>query len=571
MKQQYEYDESTHGLVSRFPHDFPDELLLRVIHFLADEGSSRTPNPAYSALSLTCTLLHRIVADVLYEKYEHRWDVSSASFINTMIVRPDLALKVKAVKETGPYYDWPVQPQTVMTPYFRGPNQLRNITNAIQQLDISKRGWLPRFETGNDVYSSLETALLICHTPNLSSLAINSTPWTWPAPEGCEEAYLRNRQPPMCLQPIIHAAQGFPYGRVHAFSNLKTLEINMCSMQVSRISSVLRLPSLQILILSRVTESQWSSINPNIDEVGINWECPPRTSNVVTLCIEKSILWLTTLRSLVLSCKRLKTLSLHFIGDKKQYAGANIMNIIEHHQESLQNIELHTYHGDMGFVTGLDSYEKLRTLQHFSQLKYLRIDARLFADRTGLLNPLVEYLPSGLQTLVLSLPRGCQASGYPDVLHKILGKLLHAIKSRVVNFRTIAVDYEDITNWGQNEITNFRRAIEDCMKDAGTMHIRFEFAVRRDDHWIGKLDHYTPCIYTLTDAIEGWDTLMSDIRKFAGESFYIEFERRTYARKNSPRCFSDVVPACLDRSNADYVVPCEKYRMARRRQRGDGG
>jgi hypothetical protein len=93
----------------------------------------------------------------------------------------------------------------------------------------------------------LESALILFLTPNIETLALNCCPALSKAEDiGLEWA---RREPQQALLPILHAAQGIPYGRVHQFKNLKTLEIRMLGLHINPISPILRLESLCSLTL----------------------------------------------------------------------------------------------------------------------------------------------------------------------------------------------------------------------------------------------------------------------------------------------------------------------------------
>jgi hypothetical protein len=171
--------------------------------------------------------------------------------------------------------------------------------------------------------------------PNLVSLAINCAAGL--RSEFTDELRYLMRNIPVSLEPIMHIARGIPYGRVHKFTALQSLKINMFKLSVNDISCLLRLPSLRTLHLHLVIDhinKGAHSFNSGKSQES-TWECPPGSSKIDTLRISGQEIRLKTLKSLVLACYSLKTLQFPL----PQFAPIDeIFSMLEYHRTTLENL-----------------------------------------------------------------------------------------------------------------------------------------------------------------------------------------------------------------------------------------
>jgi hypothetical protein len=233
----------------------PDEILLRIFGFiiptdkridhkadpLATWGPEKTTTRDYLSLALTCRKLRPAATTMLYCNYDHNFE--------RLIAKPELAAMVKDIKEvcslTGIWRPKNIEPRN------RSSGSIQAMCSAISNLQIpGGDAYNALFRPDEDRFYSLESALILFLTPNIEKLALNGC-LGLEKPAGNNTFVYARREPQAALLPLLHAAQGVPYGRVHQSKCLKTLKLCMSGLHMNSVSSILRLGSLRNHPLSK--------------------------------------------------------------------------------------------------------------------------------------------------------------------------------------------------------------------------------------------------------------------------------------------------------------------------------
>lgn len=238
----------------------PDEILLRILECLPNVDSPRSnftvmrqlrrPILDYASIALTCRSLNRAATTMMYRNYNHCYDHDpSTRFIRSLITNPALGPLVKEMKEVGHDGYNVTRSFEPMKPRARSSQTTQMICSKIETLDIPKgEEYTALFRKGEDASSALESALILYLTPNIEVVALNDCPEARVEQRSQEiilpETSYVQRQPQAALLPVIYAGRGIPYGRVHQFTRLRRLSIQMKGIHINFLSPILQLDSL---------------------------------------------------------------------------------------------------------------------------------------------------------------------------------------------------------------------------------------------------------------------------------------------------------------------------------------
>jgi hypothetical protein len=87
---------------------------------------------------------------------------------------------------------------------------------------------------------------------------------------------------PACIQPLLYAARGTPFGTAHSFKHLSYLYIRYCSIRPSKFSALFNLPALAPLELyaGEIGEDEAMAARTAWPEESLSWECLAHTSSL---------------------------------------------------------------------------------------------------------------------------------------------------------------------------------------------------------------------------------------------------------------------------------------------------
>ncbi|KAF2476256.1 uncharacterized protein BDR25DRAFT_349366 [Lindgomyces ingoldianus] len=378
---------------ARSIQNLPDELLLKIISSIPDGGQ---PLALYRQLSLVSRSFYRVTATPLWRKYEHRWGKYLTPYICTLMERPDLADLVKEVKSEN---DWGILERS---PQGRNQQEREAIFQNLKELGIPKASmWAKQFENGEDVLDDLELALLLCQTRNLETLRVTIGSRI-PSNQG--RGTLSFKSYPSYLEPLMYAACGIPYGRVHQFNSLQRLRLNMKTTVMGRVSCLFRLPSLLELDIEDLHIWNLAFIHqPDCNVILEKWNCPPSFSSIVSLRFWNCTIPKETVDRAIRSCKALKIFS--FYGSAGNGWYASLTNSLGAHITSLQFVRIQPdimgSHADQ-----FGPFKDFKQLRYLSASMYLLLGLPAFEKRNDdtKLPDFNDLLPTSLETLALDMP-----------------------------------------------------------------------------------------------------------------------------------------------------------------------
>lgn len=176
--------------------DLPDELLLQIIQDATEPDDYATAH----ALCLVNRRFYRITAPSLWEEYpfEAKRQHVHHSFIQTLISEKSLANWVKSIDCS--------QSELTSAPF----REFSGIARTVDELKLPlPEEWTRELKDGK---REAFLSLIFCLTPNLDQINLYSDDrgGGFNDPSAVQK----------CLQPILYAALGIPFGAVHNFAYL---------------------------------------------------------------------------------------------------------------------------------------------------------------------------------------------------------------------------------------------------------------------------------------------------------------------------------------------------------------
>ncbi|KAL1593140.1 hypothetical protein SLS60_010747 [Paraconiothyrium brasiliense] len=213
--------------------------------------------------------------------------------------------------------------------------------------------------------SNYERATVLCLCPNVEEILFGSyfddefRKWT------VDEDWI-------AISPIVSAAKGEAFGRAHRFEHLRYLSMDVQFIQVKYFVSVLRLPSLQHLVLEWRDWTTRGFDETEATKALENWGCPDRSSNVQTLELRNVKCPASIVGRLIKSCKELRSFSINceFTSQEPQQDWyREVFDQLKGHDRTLEKLMVTTSttptprgHAVLG-ATDLQQFEKLKHLQ----------------------------------------------------------------------------------------------------------------------------------------------------------------------------------------------------------------
>lgn len=255
-------------------------------------------------------------------------------------------------------------------------------TKEVSVLDQEewKRKYFGNFyDEGEISQSNYERAVVLCLCPNVEEVLYGSY---------FDDKWRRYSLDTdfTSISPIVSAARGKPFGKVHKFESLRYLSVDLQFMEIGQVISVMQLPSLQHLVLEW---RSWTSMGFSGKESRAaldNWDCPDRSSSVEKLELRYTECPSAIVRRLLRSCKVLKSFSVHCLvslGSNVREWYVDMFDELEKHASTLKELLLTSdfvsvpEYGNGAPVLGATE------LQRFEQLKRLRILFRLITGYGG--------------------------------------------------------------------------------------------------------------------------------------------------------------------------------------------
>ncbi|KAF2875942.1 hypothetical protein BDV95DRAFT_286088 [Massariosphaeria phaeospora] len=412
--------------------DLPDELILRILEYLpfpdVDDpyqsiDNSQLTNLALGQLSATNRRLHNIVSEQLYASF--RSSVCAPYlFLRTMISNRHAAHQVRSISfKYGPYA------------CCRGGRYVPSIADrkvvkeGLKALEIP--GWKDWATDCNDqVAEEMLYASILMHTPNVTSLTIDDGTVPYKIPKW--------------LELVRRAVSRTPFGRVHWFPNLQTIEIDVGPLKLRHLAPLFRLPSLRKLQLDGLVEL---GVNGKEDLPGVI----PHSSPIEELLLPGCLLQTKVLGKMLLSCRRLKTFEHEYSDTKYVYQGSGeqywrasnsvedenedenehearpldfdtLATYLQYHSKSLNTLILSREMKDHpSFFYTPEALRTLGDLQSFPALTHLVIELRLLLDVNAKRpKKLSEHLPLALKTISFYMGGDDRKRGWMALLEEMI-------------------------------------------------------------------------------------------------------------------------------------------------------
>lgn len=244
----------------------PDELLMAIIEEIDEDA-----DVALHALCLVNRRFHSIAFPYLWGLYSFKSERVNVhrSFIEALVSSTSL--------ENNLTFGIQCDQKDVKCEPFRDYDQ---VMRKFRELDLvntpHSQPWAKLLEKGNrDAY----LALMICLLPRISQIYLDF-----------DDIYL---EPPwsstvcQALDPVLNVCLGKSFGQIQRFDHLCWIEFMVGSTELSRLSPLFRLPSLEFLCLAS-SDNTWQDWNRAVELEGSqidNWQCPPGSSPVKGLVV----------------------------------------------------------------------------------------------------------------------------------------------------------------------------------------------------------------------------------------------------------------------------------------------
>ncbi|KAF2737690.1 hypothetical protein EJ04DRAFT_550418 [Polyplosphaeria fusca] len=389
--------------------DLPDELLLYILEYLPGFDSHNLQLPTLTNISRVNHRLHNVVIEKLYAVYDSRF-IDPYLFLRTLMMNPVASRKVQRVSFTyGPYTN------RGRTRYARSVKDRQIIKSGFKSLDLPD--WKIWATTcNNDDNNEMLYAAVLMHTPNVISLRVddNKTP----------------HNIPHWIQLIRHAVGRGNFGRLHTFSLLEEVWINIDSLRLTNLVPVFRLPSLRRLTLLGLVET---SRTVKGDPYPFKWPIYVASLPLEQLSLLRSSIDVKVLTRIMDSCRSLKRLNCSRDSDPWVWAKANdpdfpwnhdtigsdgerfapfhyptLAAALERHSETLEELHIWDAIGELDVDRSVELSESrfgvIPSLTSLSHLSSLRLPLGALVDPAEpCYSTLAERLPPSLTSAKLYL------------------------------------------------------------------------------------------------------------------------------------------------------------------------
>jgi len=439
----------------------PSEVLLGIFSHLAPRPSTKPPatsdeieedenvllNVSLRNLKFVCRRFSALVTPLIQAHY------SDADIYHLRMNGSQLALweKVKTVIMDNHLARFNAYE------FFREHLSLHDIDQQLGLSEVWEEGVLDteafhealayNYGVDKQMQSNYERAAILCLTSNVEEIAYGSSF------EDSWREYSEDKDI-IAIEPIIYAGRGDAFGKVHKFEHLRFLSIDIQHMWIGKVSPVLRLPSLQHLVLEWRDWGACGFDGFEIDDGLQNWGCPESSSNVHTLELRNFKASGSVAAQLIRSCQALKSFSIDssILGDVLRFH-AELFDELERQSTTLE--ELVVTSQDTKFGDNSPAITET-TLLSFKNLKHLQVPFRLITgygseDNDVRAPPLPDFcaiLPPSIASIKFGImgptPYENTTSAFTNLLRQE-HKVLPCLRSVHVNNHTIQeMDY-DIT------------------------------------------------------------------------------------------------------------------------------
>lgn len=385
-------------------NELPVELLLQIIEYLPCHDIKSFNLPTILSLSLTSRRFNQLVRHYIYEEYNSFFGTPYL-FLRTLISNPQAATEVRSLTLSygpGVHED--------RKPYNPSVIDRGEVKDSLKALDIPK--WKAWATDCNNEETDQETlyAVILMHTPNVAFLDLDDGDVPY--------------QTPKWIDVIKQSVGGNSFGRVHHFSYLKVLRVDIGTLRLRTLAPLFRLPALQRLILVGLVETAHAKPGKGLS---FKWPVSRRSSPVEELLLSDCFMDPHILETIMETCLKLKSFQYEHrderwyfrLGGGSTYwrdADAGQTETVEHHpvlchyptistallrhREKLESLQVFDgVDDDNQNYRGTSSLGSLRTL---NRLKFLKGPIGAFADpNPGNCSSMIENLPASLEAFHL--------------------------------------------------------------------------------------------------------------------------------------------------------------------------
>ncbi|KAF2871707.1 hypothetical protein BDV95DRAFT_607125 [Massariosphaeria phaeospora] len=262
----------------------PDELVLQIFQGLVAPitcTNSYDGMALFARICLVCQRFNRIATPFLYgviDALDHK--CSTSELLSTLISRPEL----KTLPKVFRFHDF-LPGRFDFT--VRDPNQCLALAESLQVPEREAIEYLT--QEGH----SMVLALLIFSAPKVEKFCIHRQSRRW---SGSPEI-------PFWIRGLGQIALGRSFGRIHDFSSLKVLSVDMTIIRLEAMFPLFLLPSLVDLT---IVDALGFKEKDNYTLYGSVWTWPERTARVESLSFTNPHFSSRIIKIAILACKALK-------------------------------------------------------------------------------------------------------------------------------------------------------------------------------------------------------------------------------------------------------------------------
>ncbi|KAF1996686.1 hypothetical protein P154DRAFT_579621 [Amniculicola lignicola CBS 123094] len=346
------------------PHDIgrpvligqlPNELLIEVFRSVTEiDDDYLVRQSEFRNIILVCQHFHILATPFLYASYEANSQDTHRLLLRSLLQAPHLTSYIHTV-----FHEFSDYPRNSI-----GSEPMDQILQYVNELRLpeSAAHWPDGLLEGVNDYG---IAVILCLATGVEGIEIRETEYPYDRYSLASLKVRRRTMAPVWLVPIVCAALGESFGRVHSFEKLAEINIRTEYIPMMHISALLILPSLRRLTLI----GQCVEVMPT-------WTCLPKTSEVESLTLSPNIC-VPVFSALVNSCKALRELHWDRIASYRFHPKrfpvhwlAPIIPALMAHADTL-NILDHIWHIVHGYgAAHLQTFKPLRDLHAVAQLTY---------------------------------------------------------------------------------------------------------------------------------------------------------------------------------------------------------
>ncbi|KAL6704437.1 hypothetical protein ACN47E_008181 [Coniothyrium glycines] len=362
--------------------DLPDELILEILDYLPGIHMDHFQLSTLWSLSATNRRFHRIVAERLYAKYDSHF-CEPYTFLRTMVTNSHLADSVRNISITNGRNAHESRQR-----YNPSAQDKKIIKEGMRSLGIPNwKIWASDCNTPIVQMDILHSAILM-HARNVNSLTIHET-------------WVEHPTEPKWIELLRRASTGTNPGKVHNFTHLSSVRVNVGKLKLTQLTPLFRLQQLRKLYLRDVHNHE--VINDR-SVSALKRLLPSQCNNLAELHLEQAFLNMDMLGILLASPRTLNVFKYEVWADNvpqgmdpQHLMGTmRFSSVLSPQVHSLQ--DLYVMLDTIAESSVLRSIHILECIAGMTKLQHLRCPMSTIIDGSGNMMPFIESLPASIQS-----------------------------------------------------------------------------------------------------------------------------------------------------------------------------